>query len=222
MISAHLPPNTGSQSGHTGHLSINERSGRPGWPSAPHTRQAGTGSGPAWFLLTRWAVVSDDQPTGHRQRSRPRSQLCKRLEGLEGYDPVSVQGPRARVRRSSQPQPHHRRGGRQHDDVKEPHTKSAGKWAPPSHRPSSSSSERSRAPHPSVSTFARCASQSELGASRRSRITCQRIDGSESSSQSRVSALGIGRSYPSIHRVGLEPSWDLVGGAVAAESRRVA
>src|SRR5215831_524407 len=67
--------------------------------------------------------------------------------------------------------------------------------AAPPHRPSSAWSASSLAPTPSVATRARSAATSPAGAPIRSRITCQRIDGSESSSQSMTvtdlpSALG--------------------------------
>ncbi len=65
-----------------------------------------------------------------------------------------------------------------------PGSKSPGRKAPPAHCPSSSWHERSLAPQPSVSTLARCALHCGSGASIKSRITCQRIDGSESKSQS--------------------------------------
>ena len=55
--------------------------------------------------------------------------------------------------------------------------------AAPPHRPSGAWRASSRAPAPSVATLARSAATSSAGASVRSRITCQRIEGSESSSQ---------------------------------------
>ena len=60
----------------------------------------------------------------------------------------------------------------------------SGKFAPPPHDPSGRWASRSRAPKPSRATRARSASTSSAGASVRSRITCQRIEGSPSSSQS--------------------------------------
>ncbi len=63
-------------------------------------------------------------------------------------------------------------------------SKSRGAQAPPAHCPSSFSYDSRRAPQPSVSTLARSARYSASGASSRSRITCQRIDGSELRSQS--------------------------------------
>lgn len=62
-------------------------------------------------------------------------------------------------------------------------SKSLGRKAPPAHCPSASSWERSLAPQPSVSTLDRSARHSDSWVSSRSRITCQRIDGSESRSQ---------------------------------------
>src|SRR5215471_4258822 len=56
--------------------------------------------------------------------------------------------------------------------------------AAPPHRPSSAWRASSLAPTPSVATLARSAATSPAGAPVRSRITCQRIDGSDSSSQS--------------------------------------
>ncbi len=56
--------------------------------------------------------------------------------------------------------------------------------AAPPHRPSAAWRASSRAPAPSVATRARSAATSSAGASVRSRITCQRMDESESSSQS--------------------------------------
>lgn len=63
----------------------------------------------------------------------------------------------------------------------------SGKKVPPLHRPSGSWAARMRAPQPSVATFARSAATSSGGASSRSFMTCQRIAGSESSSQSMMS-----------------------------------
>ena len=62
--------------------------------------------------------------------------------------------------------------------------------AAPPHRPSAACRASSRAPQPSVATRARSAATSSAGASVRSRITCQRIDGSESSSQRMTDAFG--------------------------------
>src|SRR5919198_4930619 len=56
--------------------------------------------------------------------------------------------------------------------------------AAPPHRPSAAWRASSRAPTPSLATLARSAATSSAGVSVKSRITCQRIDGSESSSQS--------------------------------------
>ena len=55
---------------------------------------------------------------------------------------------------------------------------------PPSHCPSSRWRASNLAPQPSLAMRARSAATSSAGASMRSRITCQRIAGSESSSQS--------------------------------------
>src|SRR4030095_8464462 len=54
--------------------------------------------------------------------------------------------------------------------------------APPPHRPSGAWRASSRAPAPSVATLARSAATWSAGASVTSRSTCQRIEGSESSS----------------------------------------
>ncbi len=54
--------------------------------------------------------------------------------------------------------------------------------AAPPHDPSAPWRASSRAPAPSVATRARSAATSSAGAPIRSRITCQRIEGSESSS----------------------------------------
>ena len=56
----------------------------------------------------------------------------------------------------------------------------------PPHVPSGAWSASSRAPHPSVAIRDRSAATTSAGSSVRSRITCQRIDGSASSSQSRT------------------------------------
>ena len=56
--------------------------------------------------------------------------------------------------------------------------------AVPAHRPSGAWSASSRAPQPSVATRDRSAATTSAGSCVRSRITCQRIAGSESSSQS--------------------------------------
>ena len=66
----------------------------------------------------------------------------------------------------------------------------AGKHAPPAHWPSSPCSASSRAPQPSVATRARSAATTSAGASARSRNTCQRMAGSESSSQSSTAGSG--------------------------------
>jgi hypothetical protein len=55
--------------------------------------------------------------------------------------------------------------------------------AAPPHRPSAPCRASRRTPQPSVATLARSAATSCAGTSVRSRITCQRIEGSESSSQ---------------------------------------
>ncbi len=60
----------------------------------------------------------------------------------------------------------------------------AGKHAPPAHWPSSPCNASSLAPHPSLATRARSAATTSAGAWTRSRNTCQRMAGSESSSQS--------------------------------------
>ena len=60
----------------------------------------------------------------------------------------------------------------------------AGKHAPPAHWPSSPCNASSLAPQPSVVTRARSASTTPAGAWIRSRNTCQRMAGSESSSHS--------------------------------------
>ena len=62
----------------------------------------------------------------------------------------------------------------------------AGKHAPPAHWPSSPCNASSLAPQPSVATRARSAATTSAGAWTRSRNTCQRMAGSESSSQSRT------------------------------------
>ena len=59
-----------------------------------------------------------------------------------------------------------------------------GKHAPSAHWPSSPCKSRSLAPHPSLTVLARSAATCSRGASVRSRMTCQRIAGSESNSQS--------------------------------------
>ena len=66
-----------------------------------------------------------------------------------------------------------------------------GKSAPPAHWPSSPCRASSRAPHPSVATRARSAATTSAGASVRSRSTCQRMAGSESSSQSSTVTAGV-------------------------------
>src|SRR5688572_20390568 len=64
--------------------------------------------------------------------------------------------------------------------------------AVPAHDPSAPCRASSRAPQPSVATFARSAATSSAGAPSRSRITCQRIDGSESSSHCMTDLFGSG------------------------------
>src|SRR4030095_2075977 len=64
--------------------------------------------------------------------------------------------------------------------------------ATPPHRPSAHWRASSWAPAPSVATRARSAATSSVGASVRSRITCQRIEGSESSSHRMTDLLGFG------------------------------
>src|SRR6266704_6606921 len=59
-----------------------------------------------------------------------------------------------------------------------------GKQAPPAHWPSSPCRSRSLEPHPSLAILPRSAATSSRGAAVRSRMTCQRIAGSESDSQS--------------------------------------
>src|SRR6267378_747674 len=59
-----------------------------------------------------------------------------------------------------------------------------GKHAPPAHWPSSLCRSSSLAPHPSLATLARSAAATPSGSLVRSRITCQRIDGSESNNHS--------------------------------------
>ena len=66
----------------------------------------------------------------------------------------------------------------------------AGKHAPPAHWPSSPCRESSLAPQPSVATSARSAATTSAGAWTRSRNTCQRMAGSESSSQS-ITVIGL-------------------------------
>jgi hypothetical protein len=62
--------------------------------------------------------------------------------------------------------------------------------AAPPQRPSGACRASSRAPAPSVATLARSAATSSADASVRSRITCQRIEGSESSSQRMTDPFG--------------------------------
>jgi hypothetical protein len=64
--------------------------------------------------------------------------------------------------------------------------------AAPPHRPSGAWRASSRAPAPSVATLARSAAILSAGASVRSRITCQRIEGSESSSQRMTELCSVG------------------------------
>src|SRR5690348_6093915 len=59
-----------------------------------------------------------------------------------------------------------------------------GKHAPPAHWPSSPCRSSSLAPHPSPPTLARSAATTSAGSFVRSRITCQRIEGSESNNHS--------------------------------------
>src|SRR6266702_4876738 len=59
-----------------------------------------------------------------------------------------------------------------------------GKHAPPAHWPSSPCRSSSLAPHPSLVTLARSAATTSAGSLVRSRMTCQRIDGSESNNHS--------------------------------------
>src|SRR6266568_4502026 len=59
-----------------------------------------------------------------------------------------------------------------------------GKHAPPAHWPSSPCRSSSLAPHPSLATLARSAATTSSGSLVRSRITCQRIEGSESNNHS--------------------------------------
>src|SRR6476646_4035699 len=78
--------------------------------------------------------------------------------------------------------------------------KSAGKHAPPA-QPSSPHSSRSGAPQPTVATRARWAATSAGDASTRSRSTCHRRAGSESSSQSVMFIAGP--FIPSLCQAGL-------------------
>src|SRR5262245_42976793 len=64
--------------------------------------------------------------------------------------------------------------------------------ATPAHAPSAPCRASSRAPAPSVATRARSAATSSAGAPVRSRITCQRIEGSESSSHCLTDVFGFG------------------------------
>src|SRR6266849_6991467 len=59
-----------------------------------------------------------------------------------------------------------------------------GKQAPPAHWPSSPCRSSSLAPHPSLATLARSAATTSAGSLVRSRIACQRIEGSESNNHS--------------------------------------
>src|SRR5712691_177092 len=59
-----------------------------------------------------------------------------------------------------------------------------GKHAPPAHWPSSLCMSSSLAPHPSPAILARSAATASAGSFVRSRITCQRIEGSESNNHS--------------------------------------
>src|SRR6266545_635746 len=64
--------------------------------------------------------------------------------------------------------------------------------AAPAHDPSAPCRASSRAPAPSVATRARSAATCSLGAPVRSRIACQRIEGSESSSHCMTDLFGFG------------------------------
>src|SRR5262249_600877 len=64
--------------------------------------------------------------------------------------------------------------------------------AAPAHDPSAPCRASSRAPAPAVATRARSAATSSAGAPIRSRITCQRIEGSESSSHCMTDLFGFG------------------------------
>ena len=112
------------------------------------------------------AAVLPDQ--GHRlpRRGRPRveAEVAEQHQGEEGRRPGLT------VRRTPGPP--------------------AGKKAPPAHWPSGSRSASSRAPQPSVATRARSAATTSAGASVRSCSTCQRMAGSESSSQSSTVMAG--------------------------------
>jgi SAM domain (Sterile alpha motif) len=69
------------------------------------------------------------------------------------------------------------------------------------HCPSSSWQERSLAPQPSVSTLVRSAVHFDSGTSSRLRITCHRIDGSESRSQAIAEPESVMRASLSTGRV---------------------
>jgi hypothetical protein len=66
--------------------------------------------------------------------------------------------------------------------------------AAPAHAPSAPWRASNRAPQPSVATLARSAATWSAGAPTRSRITCQRIEGSESSSHLITDLFGFGTS----------------------------
>ena len=73
----------------------------------------------------------------------------------------------------------------------------------PAHRPSGAWSASSRAPQPSVATLDRSAATTSAGSWVRSRMTCQRIEGSESSNQSMTVMLPTSR-LPMRRRIGPE------------------
>ena len=96
----------------------------------------------------------------------------------------------------------------------------AGKKGAAAHCPSASSYERRLAPQPLVSTLARSAVHSDSGASSRSRITCQRIDGPEPRSQSITGPESVTGRGHQLH-VALVTSRGLVPGAEKPRARRV-
>ena len=106
---------------------------------------------------------------------------------------------------------------------------SAGKHAPPAHWPSSPCNASSLAPQPSVATRARSAATTSAGAWTRSRNTCQRMAGSESSSQSStVMQLRVETAGSRAHSGREEPGYKHgppggadCGGPDAARGRRV-
>src|SRR6266699_3824286 len=75
----------------------------------------------------------------------------------------------------------------------------AGKHAPPAHWPSSPCRSSSLAPHPSLATLARSAATTSSGSLVRSRITCQRIEGSESNNHSTTVMSALLAICESIH-----------------------